>query len=157
MRGASPDWTPPSPSNLTRCETPDHEAQRLPEPLRRNEAAVDSELALLPDYWRSYLLAGPMRNPVYAVTNAAQIQAGENVPRRYEPGEQSDEDDHHDGRERRRQGDSEGRERLPHEGHPDQDVHGVPEAGKDTPRPDVIGRLELLLFNFPLLPLLIFS
>jgi uncharacterized protein (TIGR03790 family) len=55
------------------------EAQRLPEPLRRNEAAVDSELALLPDYWRKYLLAGPWRNPVYAVTNAAQIQATNGV------------------------------------------------------------------------------
>ncbi len=55
------------------------EAQRLPEPLRRNEAAVDSELALLPDYWRSYLLAGPVRNRVYAVTNAAQIQATNGV------------------------------------------------------------------------------
>ncbi|MGD0538134.1 MAG: TIGR03790 family protein [Verrucomicrobiota bacterium] len=68
------------PLRILRDETIEEpEAQRLPEPLRRNEAAVDSELALLPDYWRSYLLAGPVRNPVYAVTNAAQIQATNGV------------------------------------------------------------------------------
>ena len=54
-------------------------AERMPEPLRRNEAAVDSELALLPDYWRSYALVGPLRNPVFATTNAAQIQATNGV------------------------------------------------------------------------------
>lgn len=41
--------------------------------LRRNEAAVDSELACLPLVTRKYLLAGPMRNSVYATTNAALL------------------------------------------------------------------------------------
>ncbi len=47
---------------------------KLPEPLRRNEAAVDSELSLLPLYWRSPRLSGPLANPVHAVTNAAFLQ-----------------------------------------------------------------------------------
>jgi uncharacterized protein (TIGR03790 family) len=41
--------------------------------LRRNEAAVDSELALLPLIETKPLLAGPMRNTVYTTTNAAMI------------------------------------------------------------------------------------
>ena len=39
--------------------------------LRRNEAAVDSELALLPCFEQDLPLAGPLRNPLYGVTNAA--------------------------------------------------------------------------------------
>ena len=39
--------------------------------LRRNEAAVDSELALLPSSEMSLPLAGPLRNPVFGITNAA--------------------------------------------------------------------------------------
>jgi uncharacterized protein (TIGR03790 family) len=38
---------------------------------RRNEAAVDSELAALPLIHREFPLAGPLRNPLYTATNAA--------------------------------------------------------------------------------------
>ncbi len=44
----------------------------LPE-LRRNDAAVDSELAFLPRDPKTYILSGPARNPLYAVTNAALL------------------------------------------------------------------------------------
>jgi len=36
----------------------------------RNEAAVDSELALLPEFEQKLPLAGPLRNPLYTTTNA---------------------------------------------------------------------------------------
>jgi uncharacterized protein (TIGR03790 family) len=39
--------------------------------LRRDEAAVDSELALLPCVEQDLPLAGPLRNPLYGVTNEA--------------------------------------------------------------------------------------
>ncbi len=41
--------------------------------LRRDEAAVDSELALLPMIEEKLPLAGPLRNPVYTSTNAAML------------------------------------------------------------------------------------
>ena len=41
--------------------------------LRRDEAAVDSELALLPLIEQKLPLAGPYRNPVYTTTNAAML------------------------------------------------------------------------------------
>ena len=41
--------------------------------LRRNEAAVDSELALLPLLKQKYPLFGPVVNPLYGTTNAALI------------------------------------------------------------------------------------
>jgi len=41
--------------------------------LRRNEASVDSELALLPVAWRNLPLYGPLSNPVFGATNAAVI------------------------------------------------------------------------------------
>lgn len=41
--------------------------------LRRNEAAVDSELAWLPALEQNLLLAGPLRNPLYTTTNAAAL------------------------------------------------------------------------------------
>jgi uncharacterized protein (TIGR03790 family) len=41
--------------------------------MRRNEAAVDSELALLPLIQEKYPLGGGLRNPVYGATNAAAI------------------------------------------------------------------------------------
>jgi len=41
--------------------------------LKRNEAAVDSELACLPMSRAAHRLSGPLRNPVYGLTNAAQI------------------------------------------------------------------------------------
>lgn len=41
--------------------------------LRRDEAAVDSELALLPLIEESPPLAGPLRNPVYSATNTAEF------------------------------------------------------------------------------------
>ncbi|MFM2081690.1 MAG: hypothetical protein RL380_381, partial [Verrucomicrobiota bacterium] len=40
---------------------------------KRNEASVDSELALLPLFNENYLLAGPFRNLFYTVTNAAVL------------------------------------------------------------------------------------
>ena len=48
-------------------------AARFPEGVRRNGAAVDSELCLLP--WRDpgRLLAGPLSNPWYRATNAAWL------------------------------------------------------------------------------------
>jgi uncharacterized protein (TIGR03790 family) len=48
-------------------------AQDLRTELRRNEAAVDSELALLPLIEQNLLLAGPLRNPVYTGTNLAML------------------------------------------------------------------------------------
>jgi uncharacterized protein (TIGR03790 family) len=44
-------------------------AEKLQLELRRNEASVDSELAVLPMHLPSRLLAGPLNNPVQAVTN----------------------------------------------------------------------------------------
>ena len=41
--------------------------------LRRNEAAVDSELAVLPLVHEDIPLAGPLRNPVFAATNSARL------------------------------------------------------------------------------------
>jgi uncharacterized protein (TIGR03790 family) len=41
--------------------------------MRRNEAAVDSELALLPSIEQRLVTAGPLRNPVYAATNQAMF------------------------------------------------------------------------------------
>jgi uncharacterized protein (TIGR03790 family) len=41
--------------------------------LRRNEAAVDSELALLPLVEQKVMLAGPLRNAVYTTTNVAML------------------------------------------------------------------------------------
>jgi uncharacterized protein (TIGR03790 family) len=48
------------------------EAALRPE-LRRNGAAVDSELACLPQTYSGYLLAGPLVNTLYATTNAANL------------------------------------------------------------------------------------
>jgi uncharacterized protein (TIGR03790 family) len=45
----------------------------LPPELRRNGAAVDSELALLPWSQHKMRLAGPLNNPCFAVTNAALL------------------------------------------------------------------------------------
>jgi uncharacterized protein (TIGR03790 family) len=39
----------------------------------RNEAAVDSELALLPVIEQNLPLAGPLRNPLYTTTNSARL------------------------------------------------------------------------------------
>ena len=41
--------------------------------MRRDEAAVDSELALLPLIEEKLPLAGPLRNPVYTTTNRASL------------------------------------------------------------------------------------
>jgi len=40
---------------------------------KRNEAAIDSELALLPAYRQKPLIHGPLNNPVFGITNATQI------------------------------------------------------------------------------------
>ncbi|HWV99037.1 MAG TPA: TIGR03790 family protein [Candidatus Acidoferrum sp.] len=49
-------------------------AEKLRPEMRRNEAAVDSELALLPLIEQKLPLNGPLRNPSYASTNAALLQ-----------------------------------------------------------------------------------
>jgi uncharacterized protein (TIGR03790 family) len=41
--------------------------------LRRNEAAVDNELACLPMFYQKPLVTGPMTNPLYGGTNAAEL------------------------------------------------------------------------------------
>ena len=41
--------------------------------VRRNDAAVDSELAALPLLLQNFPLTGPARNPVYGVTNSALL------------------------------------------------------------------------------------
>jgi uncharacterized protein (TIGR03790 family) len=48
-------------------------AENLRPELRRNEAAVDTELALLPQIEQNLMLAGPSPNPVYTTTNAATL------------------------------------------------------------------------------------
>jgi uncharacterized protein (TIGR03790 family) len=58
------------------AEDPDLEEadmEKLTPEGRRNGAAVDSELALLPMVWEKYSLSGWVRNPVYGATNAAAI------------------------------------------------------------------------------------
>lgn len=52
-----------------------HEAEeeKMRPELRRNEAAVDSELACLPLLASGYALVGPHFNPLYGVTNAALL------------------------------------------------------------------------------------
>ena len=47
--------------------------EKLPEPLRRNDAAVDSELALLPSMDIKLPITGLTQNPFYCVTNAADF------------------------------------------------------------------------------------
>jgi uncharacterized protein (TIGR03790 family) len=47
--------------------------ERLPQALRRNEAAVDSELAALPLLERRAPLTGPLQNPAYGTTNFAAL------------------------------------------------------------------------------------
>ncbi len=49
------------------------EAETIRPELRRNEAAVDAELACLPLSQRPYHLVGPLGNPFYATTNAHAI------------------------------------------------------------------------------------
>lgn len=41
--------------------------------LQRNEAAVDTELALLPLFERNAILAGPMQNPLFQATNSFHL------------------------------------------------------------------------------------
>jgi uncharacterized protein (TIGR03790 family) len=48
-------------------------ASRLQEQLRRNEAAVDSELALLPANPRELPIVGPLSNPAFGQTNLAML------------------------------------------------------------------------------------
>ena len=56
------------------------EAARLPAALApRNEAAVDSELALLPYSESNYVLAGPLRNAFYGTTNASDFSPTNNI------------------------------------------------------------------------------
>ena len=48
-------------------------AEKLRPEMRRNEAAVDSELALLPLINQKMPLDGPLRNPLYGSTNEAEL------------------------------------------------------------------------------------
>ncbi len=48
-------------------------SEKLRPEMRRNEAAVDSELALLPLINEKVPLNGPVRNPFYGLTNEAQL------------------------------------------------------------------------------------
>jgi hypothetical protein len=43
--------------------------ESLADALRRNEAAVDTELAVLPQFQRAPRLTGPLPNPGYGATN----------------------------------------------------------------------------------------
>lgn len=61
--------------NKLKDDAPAH----YPPALRRNEAAVDSELALLPVSANRYPLFGPLPNPFYGATNAAQMHAARGV------------------------------------------------------------------------------
>jgi len=45
----------------------------LADALRRNEASVDTELAVLPQFHRTPRLTGPLPNPGYGATNEAQL------------------------------------------------------------------------------------
>src|SRR6185369_3728718 len=47
--------------------------------MRRNVAAVDSELALLPALDQKLPLAGPLRNPLYTLTNSTAFNPTNNV------------------------------------------------------------------------------
>ena len=49
-------------------------AERLRPELKRNGAAVDSELAFLPQLRQDFLRAGPLNNWLYGTTNAARLQ-----------------------------------------------------------------------------------
>jgi uncharacterized protein (TIGR03790 family) len=53
--------------------------EQLKPEARRNEAAVDSELALLPFWQDKYPLSGWLRNPVYAATNSTAIDPTKGV------------------------------------------------------------------------------
>jgi uncharacterized protein (TIGR03790 family) len=49
------------------------DTEKLPAPMRRNEAAVDSELALLPLARGGHRLTGPLANPSFAATNVSLL------------------------------------------------------------------------------------
>jgi len=53
--------------------------EKLKPELRRNEAAVDSELALLPLAQQKLPLAGPLRNPLFTATNLALFHPAHGV------------------------------------------------------------------------------
>ncbi len=53
--------------------TPHDNQVRIADILRRNEAAVDSELMLLPLSQQGFPLTGPLSNPVFGVTNAGWL------------------------------------------------------------------------------------
>ncbi len=47
--------------------------EKIRDELRRNEAAVDSELAILPQFYQKPGIYGPRQNPVFRATNSAAI------------------------------------------------------------------------------------
>ena len=49
-------------------------AEKIPPELRRNDAAVDSQLALLPALESKPVWTGPLDNPAYGATNASLLQ-----------------------------------------------------------------------------------
>lgn len=58
----------PEDSNLR-----EENAEKLQAELRRNEAAVDSELSIIPIPGQKIFLSGPMPNPLYGSTNAQRL------------------------------------------------------------------------------------
>ncbi len=58
---------------LESAETREIGVEQLPSAFRRNEAAVDTELATLPDKPLRLALSGPQRNPAYKATESANI------------------------------------------------------------------------------------
>jgi uncharacterized protein (TIGR03790 family) len=47
--------------------------------MRRNEASVDNELALLPHDEKRFPLSGPLKNPLYGVSNAAALHPANGI------------------------------------------------------------------------------
>jgi uncharacterized protein (TIGR03790 family) len=58
---------------LSAPELKEEKTEKLRPEMRRNEAAVDSELALLPLLEEKLTLAGPLRNPVFSATNTSLL------------------------------------------------------------------------------------
>lgn len=57
----------------------DPEVSSLPEGFRRNEAAVDAELTVLPLLLAGHPIGGPMANPFFGMTNTARLGATEGL------------------------------------------------------------------------------
>ncbi len=67
------------PLKITTDPASKENVENLPQELRRNEAAVDSELALLPMVDQNLPLAGPFQNPLVMTTNRLAISPNNGV------------------------------------------------------------------------------